>query len=54
MLDGRAKDLIIRSGHNIDPQMIESTSSATPTSCWRPRWADPTPTLASCRSATWS
>ena len=30
VLEGRAKDLIIRSGHNIDPQMIESALQRHP------------------------
>ena len=38
---GRAKDLIIRSGHNIDPLMIENALRGIRRSRWRPRSAQP-------------
>ncbi len=38
---GRAKDLIIRSGHNIDPRAIESALLAHPEVAPPPRWAPP-------------
>ena len=50
---GRAKDLIIRSGHNIDPLMIENAMAAHPAVALAAPSACPTPMRASCRCATW-
>ena len=49
-LTGRAKDVIIRGGHNIDPSVIEETLLKHHEVCWRRRSASPMPMPANCRS----
>ena len=50
-LTGRAKDIIIRGGHNIDPATIEDALHRHPRRrAQPPRSAAPTPMRASCRS----
>ncbi len=49
-LAGRAKDLIIRGGHNIDPAVIENALLVHPRSRPRRRWVVRTCTPARCRS----
>ena len=52
-LTGRAKDLIIRGGHNIDPRVIEDGAAAPPRASAPPRpSAAPTGTPARSRSPT--
>ena len=51
-ITGRAKDLVIRGGHNIDPAPVEEILFSIPPSALPLSSASPMPMPANCRSAT--